>query len=68
VQNYHVNTGYFDAPTMPESTNIPSSGRRKALLIGINYFGTANELRGCINDVHNMVNLLLSEGFNRYNK
>lgn len=30
------------------------SGRRKALLIGINYYGTSNELRGCINDVHNM--------------
>jgi hypothetical protein len=30
------------------------TGRRKALLIGINYFGQEGELRGCINDVHNM--------------
>ncbi|WVQ71366.1 hypothetical protein IAR50_000895 [Cryptococcus sp. DSM 104548] len=30
------------------------SGRRKALLIGINYIGTTNELSGCINDAHNM--------------
>ncbi|KAI9904011.1 hypothetical protein N3K66_000540 [Trichothecium roseum] len=30
------------------------SGRRKALLIGINYFGQDGELRGCINDVHNV--------------
>jgi hypothetical protein len=27
--------------------------RRKALLIGINYIGSQNELAGCINDVEN---------------
>ncbi|RJE21388.1 hypothetical protein PHISCL_06258 [Aspergillus sclerotialis] len=30
------------------------TGRRKALLIGINYFGQPNQLHGCINDVTNM--------------
>ncbi|WWC85156.1 uncharacterized protein L201_000013 [Kwoniella dendrophila CBS 6074] len=30
------------------------NGTRKALLIGINYFGTSAELSGCINDVHNV--------------
>ncbi|KAL1986080.1 hypothetical protein VTN96DRAFT_6977 [Rasamsonia emersonii] len=30
------------------------TGKRKALLIGINYFGQANQLRGCINDVTEM--------------
>lgn len=30
------------------------TGKRKALLIGINYFGQRGELRGCINDVKNM--------------
>lgn len=30
------------------------SGARKALLIGINYIGQKNELRGCINDVKNL--------------
>ena len=30
------------------------TGRRKALLIGINYFNQRGELRGCINDVRNM--------------
>jgi len=30
------------------------TGKRKALLIGVNYFGTSNELKGCINDVRNM--------------
>jgi metacaspase-1 len=38
------------------------TGRRKALLIGINYFGQNGELRGCINDVHNM-SAYLSENF-----
>lgn len=33
-------------------------GRKKALLVGINYMGTQNELRGCINDVKNMLRFL----------
>ncbi len=39
------------------------TGRRKALLIGINYFGTESQLRGCINDVTNVSNFLVE----RYN-
>lgn len=38
------------------------SGRKKALLIGINYIGTSNQLRGCINDVNAMFNFLTSVG------
>ncbi|KAI6249470.1 Metacaspase-1 [Erysiphe necator] len=38
------------------------SGQRKALLIGINYFGQNGELRGCINDVHN-VSAYLKENY-----
>lgn len=34
------------------------TGRRKALLIGINYFGQRGQLRGCINDVKNMSSYL----------
>ncbi|KYK57980.1 metacaspase CasA [Drechmeria coniospora] len=34
------------------------TGKRKALLIGINYFRQEGELRGCINDVHNVSNFL----------
>lgn len=42
------------------------SGRRKALLIGINYFGTNSELRGCINDVHNVSAFLIERyGYRR---
>lgn len=42
---------------------VKPTGRRKALLIGINYFGTAAELKGCINDVRAMRELLVSHGF-----
>ena len=42
------------AISMP--TTIDAS--KKALLIGINYIGSINELRGCINDVDNISNIL----------
>ena len=35
-------------------TGRTGSGRRKAVFIGINYFGTKAELKGCINDVKNV--------------
>lgn len=42
------------------------TGKRKALLIGINYFGQDGELRGCINDVHNLSNFLVEKfGYKR---
>jgi len=34
------------------------SGNKKALYIGINYFGTKAELKGCINDVKNISQLV----------
>ncbi|KAK9788038.1 putative Metacaspase-1 [Seiridium cardinale] len=39
------------------------AGARKALLIGINYIGQKNQLRGCINDVRNLATFLIE----RYN-
>ncbi|KAL2210072.1 hypothetical protein CC79DRAFT_477514 [Sarocladium strictum] len=42
------------------------TGKRKALLIGINYFGQDGELRGCINDVHNVSSFLVERyGYRR---
>ncbi|CAJ2501303.1 Uu.00g041560.m01.CDS01 [Anthostomella pinea] len=38
------------------------TGKRKALLIGINYFGQDGELRGCINDTKN-VSVFLMERY-----
>lgn len=37
------------------------TGKRKALLIGINYIRQKGELRGCINDVRNLTNFLISK-------
>lgn len=39
------------------------SGNKKALFIGINYFNTKNQLRGCINDAYAMRNFLTTFGF-----
>lgn len=65
--NYHQINGQFQVPTAPQSFGQNShmtfqysncTGRKKALLIGINYFGTQNSLRGCINDIKNMSQFL----------
>lgn len=39
----------------------------KALLIGINYVGTENELGGCANDVTSIRDLLRQNGFEKSN-
>jgi len=45
-------------------TPIPGpSPNKKALLIGINYTGTTNQLNGCINDVTDVSNFLVGKGF-----
>ncbi|KAJ0130340.1 putative oxidoreductase EphD [Fusarium oxysporum f. sp. albedinis] len=53
----------------PNSYNFRYSnctGRRKALLIGINYFNQRGQLRGCINDVRNMTAYLSEQvGYKR---
>ncbi|OTB07654.1 hypothetical protein M426DRAFT_317960 [Hypoxylon sp. CI-4A] len=42
------------------------TGKRKALLIGINYFGQKGELRGCINDTKNVSQFLIERyGYKR---
>ena len=41
--------------------NTNTNTNKKALLIGINYTNTRNALRGCINDVTLIENLLISE-------
>ncbi|OQN98909.1 Metacaspase-1A [Cryoendolithus antarcticus] len=66
------NTGYGQPPPPPQQVQsfgqgAPQgysfqysncTGRRKALLIGVNYFGQRGQLRGCINDVKNMSSYL----------
>jgi hypothetical protein len=51
---------------LPQQIHQPEprpTGRRKALLIGINYTGTRAALRGCVNDVRNMKDMLAQHGF-----
>lgn len=42
---------------------LVTMGRRKALLIGINYTGSQHQLSGCQDDVENMMSFLISRGF-----
>ena len=37
--------------------------KKRALIVGINYPGTANQLKGCINDAHHMQAFLAERGF-----
>jgi hypothetical protein len=46
------------APSSYQFQYSNCSGNRKALLIGINYFGQSNQLKGCINDVTQMSTFL----------
>ncbi|KAL6246894.1 hypothetical protein RBB50_006201 [Rhinocladiella similis] len=42
--------------------------RRKALLIGINYFGSGHQLEGCIDDVRNVQEFLVSRNYSTHPK
>jgi len=61
-QSYAVPTAYpVDTYSTSTSSIVLSqrpTGRRKAVLVGINYYGTSGQLNGCINDVSNMERLL----------
>jgi len=51
--------GYpISMPRSPAGRPPKLTAQRRALLVGINYFGTQAQLRGCINDVRNMQSLL----------
>ena len=50
---------------VPKTIRINKS--KKALLIGINYTGTSNELYGCINDVNSIKERITKQGFNNIN-
>lgn len=50
------------APVVNQPPPRPT-GRKRALLIGINYFRTSAELKGCINDVREMRSLLRERGW-----
>ncbi|CAG8452978.1 4540_t:CDS:2 [Paraglomus brasilianum] len=55
------------ATTTSTQSYVQSSGRKKALMIGINYYGTPYELKGCINDVANIKAFLKQHGYEESN-
>jgi hypothetical protein len=78
--NNAVNQYYKDVNTLTTILNqnksviekyVPPSivinGNKRALLIGINYTGTTNELYGCINDVESVKERITSNGFKDIN-
>lgn len=52
---------HFAPPSGHANQYSNLSGKRKALLIGINYVGTSNALRGCHNDARNVKQFLQRE-------
>ncbi|KIJ60130.1 hypothetical protein HYDPIDRAFT_117596 [Hydnomerulius pinastri MD-312] len=52
-QHIRIHNGHFEYSAC--------TGRKKALLIGINYTGQSRELRGCINDAKSMRRFLTSQ-------
>ena len=78
--NNAVNQYYKDVNTLAAIYNqnksviekyVPPSivinGNKKALLIGINYTGTKDELYGCINDVASVKERIIANGFKDIN-
>jgi hypothetical protein len=78
--NNAVNQYYKDVNTLTTILNqnksatekyVPPSiiinGNKKALLIGINYTGTKDELYGCINDVESVKERIIANGFKDIN-
>jgi hypothetical protein len=47
--------------------NIITNNNKYAIVIGINYTGTPNELYGCINDANSIKDYLTSKGINNIN-
>jgi hypothetical protein len=59
IQNY--------IPKQVTNANNSNNNSKKALLIGINYTGTQNELYGCINDVNSIKERIVKQGFSENN-
>ena len=63
--------GHFPPPqasafSQHHASSHPYTGKKKALLIGINYFNQKGQLRGCVNDVKNMSSFLIDRyGYKR---
>jgi hypothetical protein len=58
--NSHLNANTPQSTEQATESLGAITGRRRALFIGINYYGQKGELRGCINDVKNIKGFLTS--------
>lgn len=58
--NQHISEASFYIPIYAQPSPL-SPGRKRALLIGINYKGQRCELRGCNNDIHNILPCLINQ-------
>ena len=71
VQNFvpkQINISNNNSNTNTNSNNSNTNkNNKKALLIGINYTGTQNELYGCINDVNCIKERICKQGFTENN-
>ena len=63
--NYYLKklTAKYNQDMAQSMTTTTIAKKQTALLVGVNYLGTSNELYGCINDTKNMQDLLK----NKYN-
>jgi hypothetical protein len=75
ISQYNSNVNVLNLTLNKNITNIKNyvpktisiRGNKKALLIGINYTGTQNELYGCINDVNCVKERISKNGFTNIN-
>lgn len=66
AHGYHKPTSATTPTIAQASVSAPATGTKKALLIGINYYGSSNQLRGCQEDVRNMKDYLQTKGFTQF--
>lgn len=59
---FPVKSAAAPAPAAASAAPTPIESR-KALLIGVNYVGTPNELHGCVNDIYDMCRLCVGWGY-----
>ncbi|KAK9768879.1 hypothetical protein K7432_000110 [Basidiobolus ranarum] len=69
VQNPNQNGGSYVGEANGEQFSISDCrGNKRALFIGINYPNTSAQLKGCINDVNNIMNFIMNNyGFSSQN-
>jgi hypothetical protein len=61
VKNFYNKTLQAITKKRDDDLKMATTGNYKALLVGINYKGTSYELKGCINDVQNITQYLVSQ-------